>query len=101
MGVWLGLPALWLLLGTVITLMAWDLACFSQRLAGIKQKPPQATLQQAHLRRLLIVDGGGFLLGVIALEFQVSLNFGWAVFLGFLTAISLSWVVGFIRRARE
>ena len=97
-GVWRNLPTIWMLLVTVAALISWDLAYFSQRLATVEPLAEEHSLQRTHFERLLIVSGLGLLLGGIAWSFQISLNFGWVVILGLLMAISLSWVIGFVRR---
>jgi hypothetical protein len=101
-GIRLELAPIWMLLSTVATLIAWDLAHFSQRLS--RTEPSGAdllSLQQTHFRRLLRVAGWGLFLAGSALGIEIGLTFGWALCLGLLLAISLSWVVGFIRRASE
>lgn len=97
-GIWRNLPTLWMLLATVAALIAWDLAHFAQRLATAEPIDESLPLWRPHFERLLMVSGLGLLLGGAAWGFQISLNFGWVVFLGFLMAISLSWVVRVVRR---
>jgi len=99
-GVRLGVGSTWLLLGTVGGLAAWDLARFARRLSLTAEAEPAALLP-AHLRRLLVVAGAALLFGALALASWVELNFGLAVLLGLLMSVSLSWLVGFFRRARE
>ncbi len=93
-GVWYGAAAGWMLGGTVAALIAWDLDHFSQQLnkGGHIENP--AELKRNHLRRLLIVAGLGLLLAGATLSIQVELNFGWALVLGLLAMVSLSWLIG-------
>jgi hypothetical protein len=101
LGVWFKLSTLWLLLAIVGALTAWDLADFAQRLGQTTNVHQAPVMSRIHVRRLQIAAGLGLLLGLVALGVQVQLNFGWAVFLALLMVISLSWVVGLIRRSRE
>jgi len=100
-GIWRNLPTFWMLLGSVAALIAWDLAHFAQRLTAAEPLNEGLLLWRPHFERLLIVGGLGLLLGGVAWGFQISLNFGWVVFLGFLMAISLSWVVRVARRVNN
>lgn len=97
-GVWLGLPAGWMLLGTVATLAAWDLSDFDQRLQNAQQAQGQQELTRAHLQRLTFVLGLGLLLGSIALSVQLDFGFWWALLLGLLVILSLSRVFLAIQR---
>ncbi len=101
LGVRLELSAVWMLFGVVASLAAWDLVRFWRRVAHTKLSGQEPSLQHPHFQRLLMVSGLGLLLGGAALSLQINLNFGWAVLLGLLMTISLSWVVGSIRRGGE
>jgi hypothetical protein len=96
-GVWGGAAVGWLLGGTIAALVAWDLAHFSQRLKYGGQVENIAELKRTHLRRLLVVAGLGLLLGGVALSIQIELNFGWALLLGLLAILSLSWIISLTR----
>lgn len=101
-GIRLELAPIWMVLSITATLMAWDLARFSQRLW--RTQPSRAdllSLQQTHFRRLLMAAGSGLFLAGGTLVIEIGLTFGWALCLGLLMAISLSWVVGFIKRTSE
>ncbi len=97
-GIYQELSTIWMLIAVVVSLVAWDLARFSQRIAYAEPFAEGAVVQQAHLQRLAMVGGLGLLLGGLALGLQFQLNFGWAVLLGLVMVISLAWVVGRIRR---
>ncbi len=94
-GIWQGGPAGWLLFSVVAALAAWDLDHFARRLQQTGQQEMALELQQAHLKRLALVAGLGLLLGGLALSLRIELNLGWACFLGLLTIIGLSRVIGF------
>jgi len=96
-GLWLGLPAGWMLLSTVAALVAWDLDDFSYRLRKAEQVSGELELKQFHLQRLLVVAGLGLLLGGIALSVRVDLGFWWALFLGLLAILCLSQAFRAIR----
>ena len=100
-GVYQGLATGWLLGGLVAALVAWDLDHFAQRLRQAGHVAGEAELKQAHLRRLLIVAGLGLLLGGLALSFQIELNFGWALLLGLLVILGLSWVISRSQREND
>lgn len=100
-GIWRALPPIWMLIGTVAALAAWDLARFLQRMEQVEQVGDRSTLSRAHLQRLLVVTGLGLLPGGLAAGAQLKLNFGWAVLLGFLMVVSLSWVIGSIKREKQ
>ena len=89
----------WLLVGTVAALIAWDLDNLLIRLARRDHSESAGSLGPGHLRRLAIVSSLGLLLGWISLGLDISLTFGFAILLGLLLALSLSWTFGLIRRA--
>jgi hypothetical protein len=97
-GVWLEVSTIWLLLGTIGALTAWDLSRFSERLAQTTHIVGSTTLKQTHFRRLQIAAGLSLLLGIITLESRFQLNFGWAILLSLLMTLTLAWAVGLIRR---
>jgi hypothetical protein len=96
-----GLSVAWMLLGVIGGLVAWDLGRFAQRLGQTPNVYDISTIEQIHFRRLLLVAGAALFLGLATLKLHVSLNFGWAIFLSLLMVLSLSLVVGLIRRSGE
>lgn len=92
------LPSGWMLLGLVAALSAWDLAHFAHLLDGAEGVEQRRLLERRHLRRLLIVDGLGLLLGGAALTVQIQLGFGLVLLLGLLALLGLSRAVRFLRR---
>jgi hypothetical protein len=98
-GIWLDLPAPWLLAGMVAALAAWDLARFARRLElPGRQTVNRAALVRAHLQRLGLAAGLGLLLGETALALTLGLNLGWALLLGLLAVLGLAGLIGLIRR---
>ncbi len=100
-GVWLRLPAFWMLAGIVAALVAWDLERFSQHLRSMERVDGADELIRSHLQRLLAVAGVGLLLGGVALGIEVDLNFGWAFLLGLLAILGLSQAIGFMRQKSD
>ena len=100
-GIWSELPAVWMLVGTVAALAAWDLDHFAERLRSVGNVVGQAELTRSHLVRLLIVGAAGLLLGGIALGVPLELSFGWSVFAGVLAILSLRGLIGLLKREGE
>lgn len=97
-GMWLGLPAAWLLAGIIAALAAWDLAHFTRRLElPGHQVVNRAALVRAHLQRSGVALGLGLLLGGIALALPLGLNLGWALLLGLLAVFGLAGLIRLIR----
>jgi hypothetical protein len=96
-GLWLDLGDVWMLLGVVTALSAWDLDRFAQRQSNVRVENIQL-LERRHLRRLLIVDGVGFLLAAVGLGLKIKVSFGAALLLVLLAVLGLSRAVGFLRR---
>jgi hypothetical protein len=101
-GLWRGLAASWMLLGTVAALAAWDLNHFAMRLRSVEWNETLAKrrreLERRHLRRLLIVNGLGLLLAAVALGVKVRFSFGVAIVLGLVAVLGLSRAIGFMAR---
>jgi hypothetical protein len=97
-GLHLQVAVVWMLVGLVAALIGWDLARFQRRLDSQVDSPVETSqLKTIHLSRLATVSGLGLLLGAASLALQIDLTLGWAVLLGLLMAVSLSWVVRRIR----
>lgn len=97
-GLWLDLGDVWMLLGVVAALSAWDLDRFARRQKNAERVENVQQLERRHLWRLLIVDGLGFLLAVVGLGLKIKVSFGVALLLVLLAVLGLSRVVGFLRR---
>lgn len=98
LGVYLDKPAIWMLLGAVAALAAWDTSLFLRRLAQTGRVENETAVRRAHWQRLAATAGLGLVLGGLALGVAIPMTFGWAVLLGLVTVVSLSWVVGSLRR---
>ena len=100
-GLWLGLAAIWMLLGVVAVLTAWDLDRFAGRLRDVGQVEGVQALERHHLQRLVVVDGLGLLLAAVALRIEINLSFGVTFLLGLLAVLGLSRVIGTLRSASD
>ena len=100
LGALLRLPALALLTSACLALVAWDLAGFARRIAGVGRVAEAGALARAHVRRALAVTAAGWVLGAAAVSARVRLGFDWALLLGLLAVFSL-WRVMRWRRAGE
>jgi hypothetical protein len=104
-GIILGYNSIGLLTNMVVTLVAWDLDHFSRDLQQFAMdqalEKGKMTMFNAHLKRLGIVVGLGWFLGVIALNIQISINFTVALVIGLLGLLSLLQVMRlFIQESR-
>jgi len=100
-GVWLGYVAPLLLAGLVAALAGWDLSRFARRLAGAGRVEGLPGLVRAHLRRLLAALGLGLLLGLAALEIQITLSFAAALLLAACAILGLSRAVRALGQTRN
>jgi len=100
-GTWLGVSPGWLLVGLVAALAAGDVTHFGQRMRQAGQVEPESRLWRTYRQRLLIVAGLGLVLGGVALSLQFNLSFGWGMFLGLVTILGLSRVIGVLRRESD
>ena len=89
-GLWLNLPAAWLVAGVAAALTTWDLDNFAAQLGRFEPRPDHAGLVKNHLGRLLIVTGVGLVLGEAALVTRLTLGLGVVVGLGVLAFIILT-----------
>lgn len=98
-GVWLGYPAVWMILGAVGALLGWDLSDFARRLGYASPMDDTRTLERRHLERVGIVAalGLGLALLSVVLRFE-RLAFEVAVGLLLLAALGLTRLVIGLRR---
>jgi hypothetical protein len=101
MGVLWSLPSLWLLSGTVVGLVAWDLARFTRALQDARDVRNETELVQAHLWRLGIVAGVGWFLGWAALRVQLRFDFIWALALGLMVILGLGGAMRHLQRKSD
>lgn len=96
-----GAPAWMMLIVMVATLGAWDLDHFLYRLSGIDHVDYSTGLGRDHLRRLGMVEGLGFLAGLLALTIHTHIPFGWTALLVLLAIIGVRWLIGYVHRLTE
>jgi hypothetical protein len=101
LGLWVGLPAGWMLVGVVAALSAWDLDHFARRLRNVERVEMRSTLERLHLRRLVSVDSLGLLLAGMALVIQYKFSFDVALVLGLVAVLGLSQMVSYLRRESD
>ena len=99
-GVWIGLPAGWMLAGVMGGLLSWDLSEFMIRLRDIDREDRQA-IGPPHMARLGILILISLALSSAALFLQVSFTFEWAVFLVLFGAWGVSLLVRWLRKAGD
>jgi hypothetical protein len=97
-GILLDGPPTWLVVGAFAALIGWDLVDFLWRLEYTGRIESEDKIVTQHLVRLIIIALGGFLLALFALRFQIKLNFGWVLGLGFLVILMIRWGVDLARR---
>jgi hypothetical protein len=100
-GVIAGVPVFWLFSSLVAALVAWDLSCFAGYLHDVADVRNKRDLISNHYRRLGVVAGLGWSLGVVTLSVQLSFNFVWTLALGLAAIISLSQVIRYVRRESD
>lgn len=99
--VWVGLPAIGMLLALVLALAAWDLDRFARRLRSADFVEHEPELVRAHLMRLGGVCGLGLLFGGAATAIRLDLGFWWTLFLALLAVIGLQQALRSLRRLRD
>lgn len=101
LGIWFNAPGWLMLIALVAVLGAWDLDNFLQRLGVAERVEFDTGLGREHLRRLAMVEGLGFLAGLIALTAQIHIPFWWVALLVFLAVIGISRIVAYVRKQTE
>lgn len=100
-GILAGIPG-WLgILAVVAALGAWDLDHLLRRLAVAGRVDYASGLARAHLRRLALVEGAGFLAGLAAVVIRGRLPFWLEALLALLAVLGLSRVIQFVRSQAE
>ncbi len=100
-GFYLGLPAWSMLISIVATLGAWDLYHFLMRLSRAERVEFNSGLGREHLRRLILVEMAGLVVGLATLTFRFSLGFWWEALFVFLVVVGLSVLIQRIRKETE
>lgn len=97
LGIWLDMPAGWMLAGVIGGLTAWDLSEFMNRLRYADEED-RRMIEPAHLARVGILLLIGLALSSAAMLLQVQFTFAWTVFLVLFGVWGLSLLVRWIRR---
>jgi len=98
-GVWREFPTVWMLLGAVGGLLAWDLSDFARRLSYASPMDDTRSMERRHLERVGIVAVLGVGLALISLFVRVHrLAFEVAVGLLLLAALGLTRLVIGLRK---
>jgi hypothetical protein len=98
-GVWLEVPAVWMLLGAVGGLLGWDLSDFARRLSFASPMDDTRGLELRHLERVAIVAALGLGLALLSVFLRFErLAFEVAVGLLLLAALGLTRLVIGLRK---
>ena len=100
-GLYLSIPGWLLMLVVAASLGAWDLDHFLQRLSSVDRVAFETGLGRQHIRRLMMVEGIGYLAGLTAITIRLQISFGWVALLIFLVVIGISQVVQFVKKQSE
>jgi hypothetical protein len=100
-GVFLELPTVWLFTSLVAVLVAWDLGHFANYLDDVQEILNERDLTIKHFRRLGIVAGFGWLLGIVALNVRLTFDFVLTLVLALLGVIVLSSALRQVRHDNE
>jgi hypothetical protein len=97
-GAVLGLSPILLLTGVALAVFAWSMGNVARLLNAVSDVRDESSLIKTHVQWTGGVIGLGWLLGLIALNGQFSLKFGWVMGLGVVIVLALSW---FVRRLQQ
>lgn len=98
-GVWREFPTVWMLLGAVGGLLAWDLSDFARRLSYAAPMDDTRSMERRHLERVAIVATLGVGLALLSIVIRVQrLAFEVAVVLVLLAALGLTRLVIGLRK---
>lgn len=84
-------PAMLLVVGITLALMAYDLSLFQSRLA-LALEQHRTALERAHARRLLLLGALSLLVGGLALALRFNLSFVWLLLIGMGAILALAFV---------
>jgi hypothetical protein len=98
-GVWREFPTVWMLLGAVGALLAWDLSDFARRLSYAAPMDDTRGMERRHLERVGIVAALGIGLALLSLYIRINrLAFEVAAGLLLLAALGLTRLVIGLRK---
>jgi hypothetical protein len=97
-GLWIDLPAGWMLAGAVSALIAWDLSDFLRRVQDAAPEDEVPGLARRHLIRLAILAAVGLVLSLFSMFVKWEFSFEWVVFLALLATLGVTYLVGRVRR---
>ena len=98
-GVWRELPTVWMLLGALGGLLAWDLSDFARRLSYAAPMDDTQGMERRHLERVGIVAALGLGIALLSLFIRINrLAFEVAVGLVLLAALGLTRLVIGLRK---
>jgi hypothetical protein len=100
-GFYLDINPVWLILGLLFGLFFWDLSYLNHWMKNAGRIIGQDALLTEHGIRLMIVGGIGFFTSIAALTAEISLSFGWLVFLGLVVFIALGFVISSLLRMSQ
>lgn len=92
---------IWLAIAMVSVLVAWQLAHFTQQMAGYAEDPALKLIAGRHLNRLLLVSTLSVVLIGLSLRTRFDLDFNWALVLALAAIAGLSRVVSVLRTSDE
>lgn len=99
--VWLEVHPWWVLVGIISTLSAWDSAGFLQRVSASQSQAETRQLSYGHLRRVLPVMIAGFSFAALTLNLDITLDFSGILLLGIIAILTISRMIGFLRRVSD
>jgi hypothetical protein len=82
----------------IFAIAAWDLADFQKRISGQPETEELAALVRRHFRLLGFLLVAGLVLGMGVLYINVQVSFWLLVALAVIAAVSLRWLVEFMRK---
>ncbi|HVU14576.1 MAG TPA: hypothetical protein VHD90_25035 [Phototrophicaceae bacterium] len=86
-----------ILLGLIAALAAWDLSRFWPRIQEEEAGAAKTRLERAHLQKLALVSGGGFVVALIPLAIQISIQFVGLCLIALIAAVLLRAGIGSLR----
>jgi hypothetical protein len=89
----LGFSPILLLTGIALGLFAWTMGNFSHQITAVPNVRDEPQLIKKHMQWAGGTIGLGWLLGVVALKVQFTINFWWALVLGIVVIFALSRLV--------